>query len=293
MRPSFEKLVRPQNSSIRCFDRRTVEQPATWHYHPEIELTFVERGTGTRFVGDHIGNYGDGDMVLLGPDLPHHWASEVYRDKPYDRHSAIVVQFDPALLGEQFLTAPEVAAIARLLERSKRGIRFVGSARHAAAKLVKAMLIDDAFERLVGLLRALHVLARATEVELLASEGYSPSLRFGAQSRLNEVCQYIHDHLTDPDLNQAQLAGVADMHLASFSRFFKKGTERTVTDYVNELRIGLASRQLVETDASVLDICGSVGYRSVSNFNRRFREYRSMSPRQYRKQYRAHGVGVV
>jgi AraC-like DNA-binding protein len=289
MQPSFEKLIPPTGSSIRCFDRSIIERPAGWHYHPEVEICFTERGSGTRFVGDHIGNYGDGDLVLLGANLPHHWASDEFRGQRYDRHSAIVVQFDPVQFGTQFFGLPEMAETVELLERAGRGLHVTGSTRRFVADAAREMLEQSPAARLLSLLNILHLLSRSAELVPLASPGFAPTFRPRLQNRLNRVCKHIHDHLADPGLNQADLAKLAGMHPSAFSRFFKNGTQRTVTDYVNELRIGLASRLLLETELSILEICLRSGYENASNFNRRFREYRGMTPREFRAAHRAPG----
>lgn len=287
MKPSFEKLVLPLDGSIRCFDRKTIERPAGWHFHPEVEICFVRRGSGTRIVGDAIADYGDGDMALLGANLPHHWASDQYRGQKYDRHPALVLQFDPLNFGEPFWRLAEMHEIASLLERAKRGLLVVGETRDAVAGILATLLDASPADRLLGLLRALFLISRSDELTPLASEGYVFVSRPRSQSRLNRVCKYIQDRLSDPKLNQAELAELVGMNPSAFSRFFKHGTQRTVTDYVNELRIGLASRMLIDTDAPILEICYSSGYENASNFNRRFREYRGMSPRDYRALHRA------
>lgn len=289
MQPSFEKLIPPTGSSIRCFDRSVIEQPAGWHYHPEVEICFTESGSGTRFVGDHIGNYGDGDLVLLGANLPHHWASDEFRGQKYDRHPAVVVQFDPVQFGTPFFALPELAEIVELLERAGRGLYVTGATNRAAASAVRGMLEQSPAARLLSLLNILQLLSHSTELVPLASPGFAPTFRPRLQNRLNRICKHIHDHLADPGLNQGDLATLAGMHPSAFSRFFKNGTQRTVTDYVNELRIGLASRLLLETELSILEICLRSGYENASNFNRRFREYRRMTPREFRAAHRAPG----
>lgn len=286
MRPSFEKLIPPDGFSIRCFNRAEVDKPANWHYHPEIELTFVERGSGTRFVGDHIANYHDGDLVLLGSNLPHHWASDEFRGQKYDRHPAIVVQFLPDLFGEHFLSMPELFCIVDLVDRARRGLLFSGSTQQMVSAEMVAMLHQAPFDRLMSLLRCLQLLGTSSEAAPLATENFSPSFRHKTRTRLHDVCQFIHENLTNAALTQLQIAEFAGMTPAAFSRFFRSATQRTVTEYVNELRIGLASRMLAETDQSILEICMQTGFDSPSNFNRRFRQFKAMSPRQYRSHHR-------
>lgn len=284
MKPSFEKLLPPDGSSIRCFNREVIEQPANWHYHPEVELTFVERGTGTRFVGDHIGSYQAGDLVLLGPDLPHHWSSDEFRGEKYDRHPALVVQFLPSVFGEMLLS-PEMTPIRELLARASRGLWFRGAARDCAASHMRAMRKADALSRLIGLLQCLQTLAASNTAEYLASEGYSPTFRRKSQARLHRVLEFIHEHVTDAGLTQAKIAAFAEMTPSAFSRFFRQATEKSVVEYINDQRVALAARLLIETNDSVLHVGQSAGFDNPSHFNRQFRQLKGTNPRTYRARF--------
>jgi len=286
MKPAFEKLIPPDGSSIRCIHGFASKKRVNcWHYHPEIELTLIERGSGTRLVGDHVGTYGKGDLVLLGSNLPHHWAVVGARGQEHTVHGATVVQFAPDLFGQTFLALPEMAPVSDLLERAKRGIRIIGRARGTVAEMMAEMRDQAASDRLIGLLRCLQFVADVEEVELLAGEIYSPDCRSKAESRLNDVLTYIHTNLANPDLSQGELAQLARMTPSAFSRFFRKATQRTVIYYVNEQRVSLACRKLLETERPVLDICLDVGFDTVSYFNRRFRQIKGMTPREFRARF--------
>lgn len=287
MKPSFEKLLSPDGSSIRCFDRAGIEKPSNWHYHPEIELTFVESGSGTRFVGDDVATYGDGDLVLLGSNLPHHWSSDEFHGQEYDRHPAIVMQFHTELFG-QLLGTPEMTHIRELLLRAKSGIQFYGTARDKVATTMSEMISQRPFNRFTGLLHCLDALAITEDVRPLASKEYSPTFRHKSQSRLHRVFEYINANLTNPGLSQTDIAIAGRMNASALSRSFRKSTQQTIVDYVNQRRIALAARLLVETNLSVLNVCLRVGFENPSNFNRRFRRIKGMSPRAYRAQYHDH-----
>jgi AraC-like DNA-binding protein len=287
MKPSFEKLLPPEGSSIRCFNRAEIEKPVNWHYHPEIELTLVENGSGTRFVGDNIDAYCSGDLVLLGANLPHHWSSDEFRGQKYDRHPAIVVQFQMELF-EGLLQTPEMNHIGELNWQAKRGLLIRGSTRDSVAASMKAMLNLGPFDRLIGLLHCLHALAQSQDVMPLASEGYSPTFRRKSQSRLHEIFEYINQNLANSSLSQADIARFGRMTPSALSRFFRNSTQQTIVDYVNERRIGMAARLLMETNLSILNICLRTGFENSSNFNRRFRQLKGMSPRDYRARYRDH-----
>ena len=287
MRPAFEKLISPEGSSIRYIHGVLAKKGENrWHYHPEIEMTLIERGSGTRLVGDHVDTYGKGDLVLLGANLPHHWAVVEPRRQKLTVHRATVVQFAPNLFGQTFLALPEMVPVSDLLERAKRGICIIGKARRTVTRMMAEMRDQVGADRLISLLRCLQFVATVEEVVLLASEAYSPVCRSKAESRLNDVLTYIHVNLANPDLSQVELAQLARMTPSAFSRFFRKATQRTVICYVNEQRIGLACRKLLETDLPVLDICLDVGFDTVSYFNRRFRQLKGMTPREFRERFR-------
>ncbi|QDV86223.1 AraC family transcriptional regulator [Planctomycetes bacterium TBK1r] len=290
MKPSYEKLVPSSGESFRCFDRSALRSPVKWHRHPEVELTYIAKGSGSRIVGDHIGSYGDHDLVLSGSQLPHTWASDEYRGQPYDRHAAIVLQFHPDFLGPDFFSCVEMEVIARLLERAKRGLWFPDDVAVEVGRRMEALITAVGPSRLIGLLSILDRLSRCNAAKTLASEHYR-YLAVGVandamETRIQTICDHIAGNLSDPDLSHHELADLADMNPSAFSRFFKQSTGRTVSAYINELRIGLACRLLCDSNAAVVSICHQAGFSNLSNFNRRFRQLRQMTPREYRTRFR-------
>lgn len=286
MKASYEKLVPNDGQSFRCFDRASLQSPVKWHRHPEVELTYIPSGVGSRMVGDHIGSYTDHDLVLLGSELPHTWASDEYRGQVYDLHSAMVLQFHPDFLGPDFFRLNEMVEVHRLLHRASRGLWFPAR----MAESIGSQLIDlekqRGARRLVTLLSILDQLASCTEAEPLASHLYRASNNEEVETRIQVICDHITHHLTDPELTHSELAELADMNASAFSRFFKQSTGRTVSAYINELRIGFACRLLTDTDDSILSISQQSGYQNLSNFNRRFQQHRKMTPREYRNRVR-------
>ena len=147
MKASFEKLALSHSQSFRCFDRRVNKLPARWHRHPEIELTFVPKGDGSRLVGDHLGAYTDNDLVLLGPNLPHTWVSDRFRGEKIDRHEAIVVQFHHDFLGREFFETAEMQPIEELLQRSTRGLWFPPDLAHCIGERLERMMTQSGPKR--------------------------------------------------------------------------------------------------------------------------------------------------
>ncbi len=279
MLAQVERIPAPPLSSFVWKRRRDPRFEFAWHVHPEVELTLIVSSRGRRFVGDHVADYADGDLVLLGSNLPHTWHSEPGRRA---RHEAVVVQFPETFLGPGFLEAPELRPVRRLLERARRGLRFAGRPQRAAARRLEEMERLDGLARLRALLEVLELLARARDARPLASAGFVPSLRKSDLERIDRVHGFLAERYAG-DVSLPETARVAHLSVPAFSRFFKRRTGRTFVAYVNELRLGRACRLLIETDRAVSDIAFASGFNNLSNFNRRFLEARRMSPRDYRR----------
>jgi AraC-like DNA-binding protein len=282
MKPALEKLIPPDGCSFRCFDRSILKTTVRWHRHPELEINFVEKGCGTRLVGDHIGEYEDGDLVMLGANLPHTWMSDEFIGEKYDRHPSIVLQFLPDHF-ETIFDLPEMDSVKRLITRSKRGLWFRGPDAQSVGQKIKELIDTKGGFRLVGLLNCLVELARIEDVTQMATVSYTSSFDQSSDVRIQVVCEYINSNLTNSQLDLGEIPKLVEMNPSAFSRYFKKTTGRTLTRYVNELRIGLACRKLTDTQRTILDISFEVGFGNLSNFNRRFREIKGVTPRQFRK----------
>lgn len=270
-----ERVSTSPGASFALKRRRDRGFAFAWHFHPELELTWILRSRGRRFVGDSIEDYRDGDLVLLGPGVPHTWHSE-----PGGRHEALVLQFAPDFLGEGFLRAPELLALRRLIERAARGLVFGPRTLRRVAGLLEGMEDVEGLPRLRLLLEVLERLAAARDVRPLASRAPA-SPRREDLGRIDRVCRFLAERYTG-DVALAEAAATAHLSVPAFCRFFKSRTGKTLVAYLNELRIGRACRLLLETDRSVSDICYDAGFHNLSNFNRRFLALKRSTPRAYR-----------
>lgn len=285
MKASVERVSPGAAASFLCRRRTDPRFGFYWHVHPEIELTLIVRSRGRRFVGDSIEPYEDGDLVLLGPDLPHTWDSDPRRKGPHD---AVFCQFSESFLGPEFLRAPEMAPVRRLIAKAAQGLRFTGRTQKAVARRMDGMERLQGLSRLAALLEVLHQLAGSREARPLSSREFSPTLRRGDADRIDRVCRFLNERCTDR-ITLAEAAAAAHLSVPAFSRFFRRRTGRTLVAYLNELRTGLACRELIESDRSVSDIAFDSGFNNLSNFNRRFLEIKGMSPREFRRQFRSSG----
>lgn len=288
MRTHFEK-VPSGNSSFFTFERVDLEFPFYWHYHPEFELTLILEGQGQRLVGDGIADYGPGDLVLLGPNLPHSWRSGLVRLSAGGCQRAIVVQFRENFLGEEFFRLKEMEQIVRLLKRSASGLAFghTKTGRAVAQRLAKFPSLSPAY-RVINLLNILLDLSCEEGAEVLSTERVRAMCRIEDQQRVETICSYMNKHFGEA-IDFAVLSNKVHMDQASLCRFFKRATGRTMTAYVNELRVGAAAQLLTNTDLSILDICFKVGFGNYANFNRRFKRIKGYGPRTLRQQFLSGG----
>ena len=286
--PKFEQVLTAEHDT---FVWRIDDYPwarSLWNSHPEFEIHLIRRSSGTAYVGDYIGDFGPGDLTVIGSNLPHDWVSHIAKgDKISGRD--LVVQFDPDKLRQASQHLPEMKRLDSLLAAAQRGIRFSGVTAQRAARLLETVGKFDGLERLIRFLRVLELLADSEEYEVLSSPEFAPNVDALTLNTMQRAILHIHDHFTEK-IQLPDVAAVANMSTNKFSRFFSKNTGRSFTEYVVSLRIGRACRLLSDTDKPVIEICYEVGYTNLSNFNRSFLRHVGKSPSVYRKA--AHGKRV-
>jgi AraC-like DNA-binding protein len=283
VKPAFEKTPRRQWESFHCEVLLDDSYHATWHYHPEYQLTLVLEGNGYRLVGDTITPLRAGDLVLVGANLPHVWHQDaVCSSEAYPVH-AIIVRFLDTFLGREFFQIPEAASLRRLLSRAGRGLQVTGKTRDLVALKMETLPDLAGLERLAGLFSILAVLAGSRELKPIASPDFAPLLSSGDQNRVERVLTFIHTRLAEP-LDRAAVAAEAHLSMGAFSRFFKLRTGKTLPQYVNELRVGRACSLLANEQLKVTDLALECGFQNLANFNRRFRQITGLTPRDYRRQ---------
>lgn len=249
-----------------------------WHYHSQYELTLIARGRGMRYVGDSIERFEDGDLVLLGSNLPHYWWTDA--EDLRGAHS-VVIQFELNAGSANLFELPEAAPVRRLLAASARGLSFSGPAARQSARHLMKMNQRQGWQRL-GLL--VEIFGTLAEGRPLASAGYAPVLDNRDDRRLRAVCKYVNDSYAD-DIRQVRAATLAGLSAGAFSRYFHKRMGKTFEAYVIEVRLGQACRRLIEADSTVAEIAFATGFNNLSNFNRHFRRLKGQSPREYRRSF--------
>lgn len=279
MRAMCEKVIPSANCSWRYCLYKLNEIPFNWHYHPEYEICLTLNSQGVRHIGDHITPYGDFDLVLLGPDLPHTWQSIPNPDG--SQQLVHVAQIPVKWLEDLIQSNTELSSLRNLLQRSRCGIRF--SIETAKSVLTQFNLMEKAdpftrFNLLMTLLNTMNI----SQSETLSSQEFSFSRTLDpAQDKFEKVMNYIYNNYCDP-LSAATLAQYAHMSTNHFHRFFKKRTERTVTEFINQLRVAKACKLLISSSAPISVISDQCGYNNISNFNRRFLAIKSCTPSEFR-----------
>lgn len=255
-----------------------------WHFHPELELTHIVQSRGTRFVGDSIEEFEEGDLILIGSNLPHVWKNDTaYFQSNYSlRAESQVVQFLPDCFGKDFLNLKEMESIRRLFEKSKRGLRITGKTKEKVQKLMPQLLENTNGVQRIGLfLTILDLIAESEEVVFLSSEGFLDSYhRFDAET-INRVYEFTLSQFNRRILIE-EAAAIANMSVANFCRYFKNRTQKTYVQFLTEVRIGYACRMLIENKKSVQQIAFDCGFHNISNFNRSFRMLKHQNPMAYR-----------
>jgi AraC-like DNA-binding protein len=271
--PDLEVVQIGQGESFTAWEHGYPFHTVRWHFHPEYEIHYVVATEGHYFVGDFIGAFTPGNLVLTGPNLPHNWVSDLGGEASVPLRSR-VVQFPERLLDSAAQVFPEFGGLRALLDLSRRGAVF-GEAASERAEPLLAEIVGARGVRRVEL-------ARDAEARPLASASYLPDPPAFMSAGINRALAYINDHLTEP-FTEADLACIAGRSTGAFSRGFRRHTGMTLVDYVNRLRVNLACQLLTSEPARpITDICFAVGFGNVSNFNRQFLARKGMPPSRFR-----------
>ena len=280
MKPYLEHLGTDDDASWATLNRRLDDGiPFQWHHHPEYELTLTLNSSGQRFIGDHIGRYEPGDLVLLGPYLPHTWHS-LDRPDAGQPHTALVMWFLPEW-AERLTANAELRPVAAMLSRAANGLKFSDEAASAIRPAIQHLFTQPPVERFLGLVSILSALSKDRGMMPLASTAPETVTASADRSRIDRVLNHIHSNFAQP-ITIDQLADIAALSTSGLHRTFLRHTRQTVSQYLIRLRIGRACALLSSTSIPIGRIAGEVGYESLANFNRQFRALKGTTPREYR-----------
>ncbi|MBL7734193.1 MAG: AraC family transcriptional regulator [Chitinophagaceae bacterium] len=257
-----------------------------WHYHPEVELVYIIKGSGQQFIGDNIHVFKPGDMLLIGANLPHLWRSDekFLKKKSGIEVEAIVIHFKPDCFGKNFFQLPENKLLAKLLNRAQQAIRIKRQTQQAVAVLMEELLHAANTERIILLLRILRLIAESKQVKPVCTKDLLIHYKPEETERINDIYQYILNNYSK-NISLNEIARIAYLSPHSFCRYFKSRTNKTFSRFLIEVRIGKACKMLAETSKSISDICYECGFQNFTNFNRHFKNIVKNTPRAHRKYY--------
>lgn len=278
----YEQLPKESEYCISCLEAEVPCLDVPWHFHPETEIIYVEKSTGSRFVGDHSESFGAGDIGLIGPNLPHVWKSDpiYHKNIPGLMVRVLVVHFNDEIFKSPLAKLPEMQGISQLLHESQFGIKFIGSARAHIEVQMKAIIRTSGIQKLTKLIEMLDFMSKTEEKKLLASTGYSKIRKSDDFDRFDKAHRYMIENFQQ-NISLEDVSGIVSMTPTSFCRYFKKHTKKSFLSVLHEIRIGHACKLLIENKLNISGISYECGFNNLSNFNEQFKKIKGISPSQY------------
>lgn len=284
------QLIKMSSDNLQSFSVRQDKVPHFFknlHYHSEVEFVLIDKGSGTHFIGDSISRFSEGDLYLIGSNLPHCWRCDdiYFENKPDLVAEAKVVHFLENYWGIQFLDLPENKAIRDLLIKAKSGIKVIGKTKFAISKILDKLLTAKSTERIILILQALSLIAHSKDLIILSSPGFTNNNYIVSEAeRINDIFNYTMSNF-HRKITLEEIADVANISPNSFCRYFKNITKKTYSQFLMEIRIGHACKLLIESTKNVNYVCYESGFNNFSNFNKYFKAITGKSPLSYKKSF--------
>ena len=286
MKPFYQKLATEPQQPIIFLDEEIPHFTVPWHFHPEIEILLVIKSIGTCYIGDDISRFNEGDISIIGENIPHWWKSDpIYmKNTNTNNTKAHVIQFRKDTFDSNFINIPEMNQIKNLLERSQRGIQFTGKTRLELSKRTKKIFRLTGLERITELILLLDQMAGSKEFKYHSSPGYSKMVNTYDFYRFNKIHEYII-HNFDKQIKLEDVASSVSMSPTAFCRYFKKHTKKTFVEFLTEFKIGHACKLIAEEKMSVSRACFESGFNNLSHFNVQFKKIVKLTPSEYKAAY--------
>lgn len=280
-KPTLEKISPNFGSSIlvKKHTEFLKEIKAFWHFHPEIELVYVNKGKGKTHIGNHLSYFNNSQLLLIGANLPHNG----FTDRLTTNGSETLVQFKPEFLGDTFFEIPEMKPIHILFEKAKKGIVFGVKTKQKLGVKIEKLTEKKGFKQVLILLEILHTLSKSEDYTILNADGFAFEAQPQNNNKIDEIFKYINENFNQ-HISLDEIAGLVSMTVPAFCRFFKKSTGKTFTKLVNEYRVVHATKLLSESQSSITDICFECGFNNFSHFNKLFKEFTGKSASKYRNE---------
>jgi len=286
MQPKLEKIFHSLSSSIAVKREISPYMDYPWHYHPEFEIIFVEKSYGIRLMGNHIGNFSDGDLMFISPNLPHVWKNDqdFYQNNTDRLVDVYVIQFREDALGEGFFDLPEFTHVKKLFLLGQQGVLIKGKDQDKISELIKSVYNSSGIERLILFFKTLEAIANTGDYQLLSGIGYATSFTNSDTERINKVINFLMENYTQ-QINLDTIADLVNLNQSSFCRYFKSKTHKTCSQFLNEIRIAHACKLLINSNMTISEICYEIGYNNISHFNRQFKLISGFTAKAYANKY--------
>ncbi|WP_421943308.1 AraC family transcriptional regulator [Pedobacter sp.] len=280
MRAQFQKIHLPLRNTYSVKNDNALNL-SKWHYHDELELHYIIKGSGKRFIGHDIGSFSAGEIILIGEQVPHKWQFDEHDfESNSNTNESIVLHFGANCLGSFFLALPEAHLLSRLMDRAKSGMMFYGATNNKLAMLMKSSVNSTRMDRIVILLSILSVLSETEDYhEISTKSSFTPDVDLH-DSRHSRITDFIIKNY-QKDIGLEHAAAISNMSITSFCRYFKILTNKTFNEFLQEVRIGHACRMIIENKYPIGVICFECGFKNVSNFYRHFKSITGMTPKEY------------
>jgi len=278
----YEKIFVPHKHSF--ITRKLEMSPSSHkiHSHQNFELNYITSGSGKRIIGNSISSYTEGDLVLLGPNIPHCW--DVLETEPDTAPECIVTHFYENIISSDFFNIPELEAVVDLLKNAGNGIWFRGKKTEKVGLALKRLVTVKGLERYIELLKVFNLLLQIEDRENLALPSSLPNSYDKDHIQIHKIYEYVFKNI-QTGIKLKEASSLVFMEPGSFCRYFKKKTNQTFMDYVKIVRIGIAAKLLAETDKQITQICYECGYNNLANFNHYFKVIMKKTPSEYRKDF--------
>ena len=287
MKPHFHKVPLASENSFSIRHDIKANFGTLWHFHPELELHYIIRGNGTQYIVDSISSFSDGDLILLGENLPHTWrcSEKFFQGNASVVVEAFVLQFLPTCFGKDFLHLPETHCVTSLYERAKKGMIIHGGTKEKIIIILNKILTASGFERIIYFLEILKEICSSTEYDTI-SPGYANShlVDSSEMHQLEKIYTYVLANYRE-EISLESISEIANLSVSSFCRYFKTMTNKTFFEFLIEIRISNVCSALLEDKLPIEVICYECGFNNISNFYRHFKKITGMTPFTYKRQY--------
>lgn len=286
MKPHLLKVSLNPESSFNILRKKGLDFYNQWHFHPEVELIYIHKGRGTRFIGTDVHRFEPDELFLFGSNLAHMWRCdpEYFMENSKLKAEVTIIYFHHDFLGDKFFNIPELKSIDSLLEKAKLGIKITGDTKVSIKELMSKLSEVKGLERITMLLTILEKMAASKEKQYINPVYHEVKIDRSEANRLNKIFQYISDNF-QRKITLSEIASVANLSAKAFCRYFKSKTRKTFYDFLLEVRVAHACNLLLEKEMTIYEVCYDCGFNNLSNFNRYFKKIMHKTPTNYKREF--------